>query len=134
MRNKLKRTAMVMAVLLAGLFGAVAVESPASAAFSDCPSFRYCLWTGANGTGSRYDWGTEWNGTCVPIGAPFEDTGSSWKNNMASGYWMILFKDRGCTGTRVGNAVSFGTSLNAPPAYDNTASSFIACYYTVCPF
>ncbi len=39
------------AVVLSG--GAiVCASSPASAAYSDCPVNRYCVWTGPNGTGA----------------------------------------------------------------------------------
>lgn len=65
MSRKLKA---VLATLLMVAAILVATEVPASAAWNDCPSGDVCIWDNANGTGFRYDFGSNVYGGCVNNG------------------------------------------------------------------
>jgi hypothetical protein len=85
---------------------------------------NYCIWDYVNFTGGFYDWGSEWNGMCVPIGAPFNNQMESAYNNMSGGGWkMKIFDGSGCSGTVIAifGFGDFGSSFNGN---NNKASSF----------
>lgn len=126
---KFRKVALVLAAILAGVFGAAVVQSPALAAWS-CPVNNYCLWQDANGSGNRYNWGSEWQGQCVPIGGAWNDIASSGKNQSLGNWKMAVYKDAGCLGGVVSNYsltqgyMGPGQFMNFTGFWNDTASSF----------
>ncbi len=82
---------------------AEAVDAPAwtLVAYSDCPAGQSCLWTGANGAGTRknlafsnYDpVGTCYTLTLQPVGGYH-----SAKGGYGSGYALAIYSGSSCTG------------------------------------
>lgn len=76
---KVKRIAAALAMAAAVLIGVSFAATPASAAFSDCPAGTACIWSGPNGTG------TKWVLSYSALGGPFVCNllGSAWKQDVS---------------------------------------------------
>lgn len=91
-----------LAAFTMALSGALAVSSPAQAAFSDCPSNYVCIWAGTNATGSRFQWSkqTILNGTNngIRLGSGITNRGYSFYNRLTGGgNWAVyLFDSYNC--------------------------------------
>jgi hypothetical protein len=116
-------------VMAAAMVGIAAV--PAHAAFSACPTNRFCIFNGFDGTGGMYYWGPEFGLSCVNIGDPWNDVASSGKNNYSTSNWRVtVFQHAGCYGGVVSDYGFFqgylaqGQSMNFN-SLNNQASSFL---------
>lgn len=90
--TRVKRVSLILAAILAGAFGAVAIEAPAHASAADCGINRFCIWQGPSYTGARYDYrASDYVNQCVFIGGSFNNTTKSLVIN-ASGT-VQLFSD-----------------------------------------
>lgn len=71
----LKRFALILATVVAGFLGAVAVTSPAQAAPVDCPTAQICFWIHTDYAGSYVNYAPDVLGfnTCVNFPAAFNN-------------------------------------------------------------
>lgn len=105
------------------IVGALAVASPANAAYSDCPHkvgsnfIIGCLFPDANGGGTPYAMGT--NAGCHNLTGGWANYASSVTNN--SNYWaaswdygyrIVLWGNANCSGSST--EIQMGTSTNLP--------------------
>lgn len=98
----LKRFALILATVVAGLLGAVAVTSPAQAAPVDCPTAQICFWIHTDYAGSYVNYAPDVLGfnTCVNFPAAFNNQISSWVSKNST-YGARLYKDGNCGGIQV---------------------------------
>lgn len=92
----------------------------------DCPEYRYCVWMNRDWGGSMYMWNTGWNGSCVPLGYPFNDAVTSAANKMP-GWTMQLTVNSGCGGGAAAAPMGYHGQLSWPYSgwyYNDAASSF----------
>lgn len=98
-----KKTITAFAVMLGLLFGAFAIQAPASASYSDCTPGVGCVWTGEFGTGTLGQIPFSGFG---PVGSCHNWTsGSPWFNNVHSAsatygnfHGLRLYVNQGCGG------------------------------------
>ncbi len=79
------------------------VEAPAwtLVAYSDCPAGKSCLWTGANGAGTRKDLAfSSYDpvGTCTTLTLQPVGGYHSARGGFGSGYALAIYSGAGCTG------------------------------------
>lgn len=130
----MKKLLLRLAVVITVLASALAVAEPAQAGFPSCPTDRFCIFDGFDGTSSVYYWGPENFGQCVNIGAPFNDTASSIYNhfslNQGHNWQVLVYRDAGCLGGTI-SCITFwrcylvpGETMNLNVSdYNNSASS-----------
>lgn len=94
-----KRIATWLAAALLGLTAALAGASPAQAAYSDCPSNNFCLWSATGGTGNG------WARTAAQVSGCTSLVGSSVGNDQAesvrnrTALGIHIYEHSDCTGT-----------------------------------
>jgi hypothetical protein len=94
-----QRITAILAGLALALGITIAVQSPAAAAFSDCPSGQACIWVDANGGGARMDIAFSTHvGYCWNIPAGWKNFVSSARSTYGSPYGLRLFTSTGCSG------------------------------------
>jgi len=130
LEKKLKRRMLAIATMFAVVFGiVVAVESPAMAAYSDCPNNNFCIFENINGGGAHYNWNSSNFNVCVNIGAPWNDRASSIYNHFTSNWKVEVFRDANCLGGIVSvystwqGYVGPGQTLNLTGASNNDVAS-----------
>ncbi len=94
----IKRILTVLTVA-AAFFGVAAISPlPAQAAWTDCPDNYFCIWTGTNATGSRYQYHRETiqDGTNngLRLGSGISNRGYSFYNR--SHVWIGIFDSNNC--------------------------------------
>jgi hypothetical protein len=91
--KKLMVSVTVIGVVLFGM------QAPARAEFADCPTEYFCIWTGINGTGSRYQWSKQTiiNGTAngIRLGSGITNRGYSFYNRLQGASWAVNIYDSG---------------------------------------
>ena len=119
-----KRLAVVMATVVVGLLGTVAVSAPAQAA-GDCVTDAVCVYTGANMTGLTYAWSeSPYLGTCVPMNGSFDLSMSSFV--VATRHGKIkFFHGTSCTGSWIGWYPYGYSQFTMSAGTDNWARSFL---------
>lgn len=99
----IRRTiATLIAALAVGLGGAVAVSTPAHAAWSDCPNGNTCFFDGTNGTGDFYaSIATGFpDGTCKTLPVANRNRATSLYNRAANTL-IFYYPDPSCGGGAV---------------------------------
>jgi hypothetical protein len=118
-----------LAVLLIAGVGVTVAGSPAFAArWDNCPTGKFCLYQGQAGSGSMYYWTPPSVGSCTNVGNPFNDTGTSFKNN--TGIYVGIWENACGTSTNRewnvispgGYVIDLGTEFWHPGA-DNSVSA-----------
>jgi hypothetical protein len=124
-----------LSVLLASIALALDLTAvPATAAASDCPDLRFCIWTGDNFTGSRYEYSRSnftdtgspthplYNGIRLPSG--LTNQGSSFYNRLGQ-YWDVNIYDAvNCDAGQWFRTVVNGQAANAAGSdWQNRVSS-----------
>lgn len=99
-----KWLARVLAILVIATGGVAIAAAPAWAAWHECPTSKFCLWMDGSGSGSMYYWGTEFLNTCVYIGPPYHDAGTSFKNNYTARK-VTVYEHINCQG----QVIQYGT-------------------------
>lgn len=132
MKNWIRRAMLTLAVVLS-LVGGSAVA--ANASLADCPAGQACIWSGANGTGTR--WTITYSGSggafvCNILGTAWHQD-ASWSVQFGSGHGLAVFV--GTNGCQTGILGSWGPNrmgnlsptLDAPPSgtYKNVGAYYI---------
>jgi hypothetical protein len=106
----------------------VVLQTPAHATYADCASnMRLCAWDGADGNGTKFEWGGTWSGTCWNLIPSQDNKISSVYNRMPRR--VTFYVDRNCPrGSTLSFVVESGQVKSAPDyplnwQFDNTASS-----------
>jgi len=96
-----RRTAALVAAVLLGIGGAVAVASPAFAEGDACPSLSICVWETANpgGTPPHYYWTSPQYTQCINFGSAINDQVVAMK--LTWGYVTTLYEHAGCQGRAI---------------------------------
>jgi hypothetical protein len=100
MKKKFVNIALSLASLV-GMLGFTTVfgATPASAAWADCGTNRFCAWDGANGTGTRWEFHSNWYyaGPCwlVTPSKGLQQWTSVW-NRMPAGQRVNIYNNDGC--------------------------------------
>jgi len=121
---------LLAALLMVVVVGLLATGSPASAAFSNCPSNKFCVWIDSNGGGTMYYWDTAYLGHCQNIGYPFNDQVSSIRNNYSSPWKVSTYYDANCLGGITSDYSTFqgyvgsGQQMNLTGFHNDQSSSF----------
>lgn len=109
-----------LAAMVAIALGASIGATPASAAYSDCPAGTACIWSGANGTGTK--WVFSYSGlggqfTCNLLGSAWKQD-VSYKVDFGGGHGLAVYGP-GEPGCNIGilGAWSAGTSGTLTPGY-----------------
>lgn len=96
MKNKIKA---ILAGLAIALGIVVIVQSPAAAAFTDCPSGQACVWVDANGGGARMDIAfSTYVGHCWNLPPGQRNFVSSARATYGGNNGLRLFTSQGCGG------------------------------------
>jgi hypothetical protein len=124
MRRKVLAVTAVVALNLALM---VWVESPAQAAFTDCPAGNVCLWSAANYTGIL-DIVHRAPGTCYNIPSMYNDRADSFYNHLGTGKHVQFYRHVDCNPDRFNTHPSphHDTTEWAGPFPDGYHDAFIA--------
>lgn len=116
-------TALVAVVLvLVASFGVVVTANVAHASIA-CPSGpKFCTYWDVQASGALYYYTGPTNGSCIEIGAPWDNNISSVKNNFAF-HKVTLYGSHGCSGGACTIGVNQGLNLSPPGCYNDWASS-----------
>lgn len=95
---KRKISAILAALGLAAALVVVAAAPAQATVYWNCASGVACVWSGANGTGTKVtiSVGTYGTNTCWTFTSAFNDVLSSASADFGSGYDLVLYKDAGC--------------------------------------
>lgn len=127
MRNKIL---LGIAALLIGSGGALAVSTPAQAAYTDCPATMFCVWYDGNYSGARWQvsYGTlvdaYQNGVALP--SWIDDQGSAVYNR--TGYSVYMFDGSNCGSVGWHRLVTANQKLTAPGSAINDRISSVQLY------
>lgn len=117
----MKKIAYLGVALMLGA-GAAFVAKPAQAAYSDCPSPRFCLWEHSDYNSPMYQYSPT-VGTCYNLGAAINNRATSVYNR--TGSRVRLFDGTGCTGSSVYIDNGYRTwNLSLVGSFNDKASSF----------
>lgn len=121
--NHLRRCATVVALLAIALLP-IAATPPANAAYSDCPSGKFCVWSGPSGTGviGIFSSGDS-NLAIAPGPSGLNNTIESVRNRTGSRW--CLWDGAGYTGEVFD--ITSGFIWDLPAGYDNMVSSLRPC-------
>lgn len=120
------KVALLLALLIGGVGGAVASAVPAQAAYADCPSTMFCIWWDANYTGARWQISESSlidspnNGVYVGW---IDDEGSSVYNR--TGHDIMMFDGANCGPIGWNRTIPTGTHWTAPGTAINDRISSI---------
>lgn len=129
MKNRI--AALLVAAVTIGLGGAVAVSSPAQAAWSSCTSGNNCFWDLHSGSGTPYQSSPVGHMVCQTLPTAQRNKASSIKN-FKSGTRIWYYGQTSCQGAPVA-ALDFPNqfSLFVPHAGNNNIESYLTCFFSV---
>jgi hypothetical protein len=115
-------------VVVALVTSVVAMQAPASAAWSDCGNGLGCVWDGTSGTGAMKPISVGAHGVdrCYNFSSAWNDKVSSARNRYGAygdyELWLMMWTGTGCNG--LGTSVAPGEQVNFGGSYNNSFSSF----------
>src|SRR5690349_10333299 len=86
-RRRLTQLTLIFAALF--MIPVVGFTGTAAAITYNCPSNTLCVYTGKDGTGTRFTWGGSWSG-CTVLPPSINNQTSSIQNNMPG---MVIFSE-----------------------------------------
>jgi hypothetical protein len=116
MPRSFKRAVIALVLMLAGVFSAVAIQTPASAAYSNCPAGWACVWSSTGGTGIRVDMSYTWMspaGTCKQINPGAVGGYKSIYSTVGSGLRIYFYSSTSCGGANLLGSVGLGQSWSS---------------------
>jgi hypothetical protein len=93
----MRRVYTLLATAAVALGLAVAVQAPAQAAWSDCPSMYVCLFDNGDGGGPPLNVVYRSPGTCYNLTSN-NDRADAVFNDLGNGHGVQVYRDAGCTG------------------------------------